>query len=159
MSKTLVISEHDAIRLYPTSDAAMKELLELNFGKEFFKIKITDRVNCYEDILSISGVKSSADKVNIEGFNQEENEVIENTIRKLRACKVINEGWLPKRGERRYYNWHDVSSGFVFGAAYCDDTFAYTGSASRLCFKEERLAKHFHNTMSHIDKGIIGIKD
>jgi hypothetical protein len=157
MAKQLVLSEHDALRLYPTADKTLKELLELNFGKEFFNQKITDRVKDYNDILSICGVNANDDEVSIKGFEKEENELVKNLIKKIRTCKVYREGWFPKRGDRRYYNWYNVSSGFVFHDTYYADTLA--SSASRLSFETDEKAKDFHKKFGYIDQAIIGIND
>lgn len=145
--------------------AAIKRLdaIELE-AKELRKIieepqKITDRVKDYKDILSISNVSESDDNVSIKGFSSEENELVKNIIRKIRICKVYNEGWLPKRGEKRWHNWYNVSSGFVFYRTLCDVTAATTGSASRLCLRDEKLAKDFDNKFRYIDEAIIEIKD
>ncbi len=158
MEKQLILKEQDALRLYPTADPAMKELLELNFGKEFFNQKITDRIQKYEDILAISGTKESDDEVSIKGFNSSENELVKNLIKKIRVCKVYNEGWLPKRGDQRWYNWYNVSSGFVFFTAGYVAAGAFTSSASRLCLKSRALSEDFDKKFAYIDKAIISVE-
>ena len=55
--KKLELSEKDALRLYPTADKAFKEMLEINFGVEFFNQKITDRIKSFDDILAIANEK------------------------------------------------------------------------------------------------------
>ncbi len=156
MKKSLELDENTARRLYPKASPEFKELLEQNFGKEFFNQKITDRVKGYLDIMDISGTVASDDEVKIKGFDEADNKVIINTIRKLRWCKVVNEGWLPKVGENRFYVWWRwVSSGFVFDAANYVGTNAHSSSASRLCFKDRPLAIHFSENGKSIDEGII----
>ncbi len=149
MDKSTAIKRLDAIEL------EAKELRKIIEAPQ----KITDRVKDYKDILSISNVSESDDNVSIKGFSSEENELLKNIIRKIRVCKVYNEGWLPKRGERRWYNWYNVSSGFVFSSTSYDDACATTSSASRLCLRDEKLAKDFDNKFRYIDEAIIDIKD
>jgi len=75
---------------------------------------ITDLINGYPDILRMLEADESKDVISIDKFDEDETKVILEIIKKMRICKVYNEGWLPKRGERRYYAYYDVSSGFVF---------------------------------------------
>jgi hypothetical protein len=160
MKKTLELDEQTALRIYPTAAPELKEILEKSFGgKEFFSQKITDKAKDYPSVCNILGVDPSdrAIKIEVEGFNVDELMVVRNFIKKMRVCKVLNEGWLPKRGDRRWYSWYDVSSGFVFGNTSCADTTANTTSASRLCLKNEPLAMFFSTNFKDIDEGIIDL--
>ena len=56
--------------------------------------------------------------------------------------KALNEGKILTLKDDRYYPYFDVSSGFVFRFTYYGDSFAHTSSASRLCFKTEKLAAY-----------------
>ncbi len=137
----------------------MKEILEESFGKDFFTKKITERVNNYRDVCDILRVNPCDDsiKIEVEGFDRSELNVVRNFIKKLRITKVLNEGWLPKKGDRRWYNWYDVSSGFVFVSAYCVSSFAFTDSASRLCFKDSELAKFYTEKFKDVDEGFFDL--
>ena len=158
MKKQLELDGVTALRLYPTAAPEFKELLEQNFGKEFFNLKITDKINNYSDVLDMLHLTKSADDVKVTGFDDAENLVIKNIIKKMRIVKVYNEGWLPKRGERRYYAYYDVSSGFVFSNTFYVDTIALTSSASRLCLKSETLTRDFVKKFQSVDEAIIDIK-
>lgn len=157
MKKQLELDEITAKKLYKTAAPEFKELLEQNFGKEFFSQKITERVNNYNDILEISGVSESDDNVSIKGFDESENKVLKNIIKKMRIVKVYNEGWLPKRGDRRHYAWWDVRSGFAFNGSSYDGSFAHTTSASRLSFKSSELVLDAAKKFKDVDEAIIDI--
>ena len=136
-------------------DALDKEAMELRKIIEEPK-SITDRVGNYDDVLDILHLTKSADDVKVTGFDDAENLVIRNVIKKMRIVKVYNEGWLPKRGERRYYAWYNVSSGFVFDYTDYGDTNAGTTSASRLCLKNTELAEHSGKIFIQYHKNVIG---
>lgn len=56
MTKTLKISEEKALELYKTASNEFKQLLEENFGKDFFKPKsIIDRIQNLDDVFEILG--------------------------------------------------------------------------------------------------------
>ncbi len=118
---------------------------------------IKERVNSYSDILAISGADDSKDVVILDKFNDAELNVVRNFIKKLRITKVLNEGWLPKKGDRRWYNWYDVSSGFVFGNTVYDATCAGACFASRLCFKDSELAKFYAEKFKDVDEGFFDL--
>ena len=120
-------------------------------------INITDRVNNYDDILEISGVVSSDDEVKVKGFDEAENKVVKAFIKKMRTVKVYNQGWFPKKGDRRWYPWFDVSSGFVFDSAGYDVTYASSGSASRLCLKDEKLTLDYVKKFIDIERDLIDL--
>lgn len=155
MKKQLELDDSTARRLYATASAEFKTMLEENFGKDFFTEKITDRVSGYQDILNISGVRASDDDVRIVGFTPEENNVLKNVIKKMRIVKVYNGGHVFKRGERRYYPYYDVSSGFVFCNTNFFDSFANTASAPRLAFKDDILCRDYAKKFNDVEQGII----
>ena len=157
MKKTLELDDNTARKLYPTAAPEFKELLEQNFGKDFFRDKITDRITSYESVCDYLRVSSSdcSIKVEVEGFSCEEIKVAKNLVKKMRIAKVLNEGWFPKRVEQRWYVWFDVSSGFVFYNAFYDGSYAYATSASRLCFKTEELALHYAKHFSDVEENIV----
>jgi len=51
MIKTLKIEEETARKLYSTADKELKSILEESFGKDFFNLKIIDRIKDFNDIL------------------------------------------------------------------------------------------------------------
>jgi hypothetical protein len=159
MKKQLAMDEGTAKRLYPSSPKEFKEMLEESFGKDFFTQKISDRVKNYDDILEIHGVRKLADEVKVEGFDDAENKLVQNLIKKIRICRAYRDGRpIPKRGEKRYYPWYDVSSGFDFSDAGCVDADADAGSASRLCFLTKEDAEDYNKKFGQsIEKDIIDV--
>jgi hypothetical protein len=116
---------------------------------------IEERVKDMGDILNILGADEDNDIVKIDKFDNAEHLFVQNIIKKMRIIKVLNEGWFPAKGDYRYYNWYDVSSGFVFRNAYCVDTSASTASASRLCLKNSKLSRFMFERFKNVEKGII----
>jgi len=119
---------------------------------------ITDQISDYSDILRILEADESKDIIKIDKFDEDETKVVLEIIKKMRIVKVYNEGWLPKRGERRHYAYYDVSSGFVFDYTFFGDSCADTTSASRLCLKNEALTRDFVKKFKDVDERIIDIK-
>ena len=121
--------------------AALREKVQAK--KEANKPKsIIDRVKTFSDVLKLS--KPSKEALAIVNYSGKDNnlEFCRDFLKISLIAKVLNEGWIPKRGEQRWYAWFDVSSGFVFCNTLCDDSDALTASASRLCFKTEKLAEY-----------------
>jgi hypothetical protein len=116
---------------------------------------IEERVNDMGDILNILGADENNDIIKIDKFDNAEHLFVQNIIKKMRIVKVLNEGWLPTKGDYRYYNWYDVSSGFVFRTSAYDVTVARAASASRLCFKNSKLARFMFERFKNVEKGII----
>jgi len=160
MKKTLELDDCTARKLYATAAPEIKTILEQSFGCDFFKEKITDHVKTYRDVCEHLRVSDSdcSIKIEVEGFSCGEISVAKNLIKKMRICKVLNEGWVPKRGERRWYAYWNVSSGFVFLIANCDDSSADSASASALCFKTDELARHYAKYFEDIEKAIIDLR-
>ena len=158
MKKQLELNENDALMLYPTASSEFKQMLELNFGKEFFNKKITERINNYTDILSIGNYNESNDVIKIDNFDEAENKVVKAFIKKMRISKVYREGWLAKRGERRWYPYYLVSSGFEFSGASYGGSTAGSYSASRLCFPDEECAKDYVKKFIDVDKDFIDLQ-
>jgi len=158
MEKQLKLDDVTARRLYPTAAPEFKELLEQNFGKEFFNQKARDTITGYGDILNAWGVNESADNVKVEGFDDAENNVVKAFIQKMRTSKIYRAGKLPKVGDKRWYPWWRVSSGFVFDDADCADTGAYASSASRLSFLEEADVIDYAMKFKDIEQALIDLK-
>ena len=157
MKQKLEMDGKTAIKLYPTAAPEFKEMLEQTFGKEHFTQKITDRVRGYLDVLDMCGVLSSDDDVRIKGFDDAENKMLQAVIQKIRICKVYREGKTFKVGDKRWYCWYNVSSGFSFINSSCDNGGADTASASRLSFDSEEKLMDFVKKFKDIDKAIIDL--
>lgn len=138
-------------------DALDKESAELRRIIEA-PISITDRVKDYSDIMELSGTDVTDDVVRIKGFNDDENKVVSAFIKKMRIVKVYNQGWLPKRGDRRWYPYWAVSSGFVFYYSFYDDAGAFTSSASHLSLKEKELCEDYVKKFKNIEEDLIDLK-
>lgn len=146
MKKQLFIEESEARKLYLTASPEFKQMLETTFGKEFFSMKITDRVKTYEDAGKELGCdpndELSDDEMMLNGFSPDEL-----ILRKIKVItKALNEGWKPdwnNNDQPKYYPYFKMSSGgFVFYDTYYDCSAASAGYASRLCFKSRELAEY-----------------
>lgn len=145
--KKLELSEKDALRLYPTADKAFKEMLEINFGVEFFNQKITDRIKSFDDILAIANEKGYKYNPNTDDTEDE----VAYKKAKLIAL-VLNEGWEAKAKINRYYPYFSLSSGFVFAGSCYDYGCVYSASGFRLCFKNSELSDFAGKTFIEIYK-------
>lgn len=145
--KKLELSEKDALRLYPTADKAFKEMLELNFGVDFFNQKITDRIKSFDDILAIANKKGYKYSPNTDDTEDE----IAYKKAKL-ITLVLNEGWEAKAGINRYYPYCSLSSGFDFHGSFYEYGSVNTSSGFRLCFKNSELAVFAGKTFTEIYK-------
>lgn len=121
------------------------------------KRHVTDRINDINDIYSELKANPKDDVIKISGFDELEHQTLRNIVEWMRICKVGNEGWLPKKGERRYYPYYDMSSGFVFRSATNATTHAYTASASRLCLRDEKVCRDFGQKFKDIMRKIINV--
>ena len=157
MEVNLKMDDATARRLYPTAAPEFKEMLEQNFGKEFFNKKFRDRIRNYKDICDELGVSDNDDTIKIEvpAFTSDEIKVVKAFIKKMRISKVYRKGVLPKRGDRRYYYWHELigssPSGLRFSntSSYGDRVSA--GSAAHLSLLEEDDAKDVATKFMDID--------
>jgi len=152
MIKILKISEEKALELYKTASNEFKQLLEENFGKEFFVPKsIIDRIQDLDDIWEILDL----DEEDIVPFSKPKN-----TFQKyMNSCaiiphivKVYNEGkeldW-TNVSEYKYLPWFifSTSAGWSFRDAYC--TLYATGPAGHHYKSRELLndgCKKFNET-------------
>lgn len=145
MKKTLELTGKQARDLYKTSPSEWKEVLENNFGKDFFSQSIMDRVKTYEDACAELG-EDPLDEEALRNLGFSKDEIV---YRKLKTiARALNEGWVAKvydEDEYRYYPWfeHNGSpSGFAFSASSYGDTDASAGGGSRLCFKSRELSNY-----------------
>lgn len=161
MCKQLVISERDARRLYPNADKAMKELFELNFGKNFFNTEITDRVKNMSDVYSEMGIDENRFYSDLSYRTEKINELALKTgfekdeigdypcfpirdFEVLAIVFVLNEGWIPTKDKKRWFPYFSFSgsSGFDFSNAGCGYGSVGANGGFRLCLKDEKTAKH-----------------
>ena len=99
---TLQISKQKALALYPTASNEFKAMLEETFGKEFFTVKITDRIKTYEDACEILG----EEPINERGFRCYGFSDDEIALRKLKTItRALNEGWKADWNDSNQQKW------------------------------------------------------
>ena len=145
MKKTLELTGKQARDLYKNSSSEWKEVLENNFGKDFFSQSVMDRIKTYEDACVELG-EDPMNEENLRSLGFSKDEIV---YRKLKTIvRALNEGWVAKvyaSDEARYYPYfcqNESPSGFAFFASYCDPSVACVGSGSRLCFKTRELSNY-----------------
>jgi len=141
MKKPVLIEESEARSMWQNATPEFKKLLETTFGKEFFSMKITDRIKTYEDACKELGIEPLDESEMIEaGFTPDE--IIYRMIKTI--TKALVGDWKTNwedGSQKKWYPWFKVSSGgFVFYVAPYRYSGADAGSASRLCFPTEELA-------------------
>lgn len=131
---------------------AMDALIRSNFTESELSLKITDRINSYEDActeLKITPLKA-ADfphqfrKSPDQAFAEHQLETI---------IGALNEGWTPNwdnSSEYKYYNYFDMRKGFSFYGYRCN--FSLSCVSSRLCFKNSELALYVAKNFLHLYK-------
>lgn len=142
--KQLQLSDQKARSLYKSGSNEMKELLEENFGKDFFYQSIMDRVKTYDDVCTELGEKPINESA-CEELGMNKNDIA--YLKLTQIVRALNEGWVAKvyDGVKRYYPWfrHNGSSaGFRFDDSYYGCSNAHAGSGSRLCFKSKELSDY-----------------
>ena len=116
---------------------------------------ILDRVSGMKDVMKILGASEAKDVIKIDKFDAAENEFIKNIIKKVRICKVYNEGKRLTKNDYRYYNWYDISSGFVFHDSLYVASIAAAASASRLCVDSSEKSKDIFKKFPEVENAII----
>ena len=143
--KTLKLSDKKARSLHKTGSNEMKQLLEENFGKDFFNHDPIEDIEDWDDILEATG------RPDVPAFSDLP-EDLRDHFQKYYKVIVGTEAYSGEKrtdiysGERRYYPYfltNGSASGFLFSDSYFDYTSAYAGSGSRLSFDEERLSTAF----------------
>jgi len=163
MSKTLKLDGDTAKRLYPNSQPEFKELLEANFGKEFFKpIPIEERIEDYDDVCDILGVDSDDKTIKIEvpGFDKGQLDNVLAFIKKMRVVEAYNGQKRCNRGDKRWYNWYTLKAGgpgLVFYISNCHVGRAHSSSAARLAFLSEHHLRDARSKFHYIDEQLIDL--
>jgi hypothetical protein len=142
--KTLKLSEQKARSLYKTGPNEMKELLEENFGKDFFSQSIEDRVKTYLDACEELG-EEPIDEATCKKLGLNKNDIA--YLKLTQIVRALNEGWVAKvyDGQERWYPYFEHKgspSGFRFGGSSYGREGAIAGSGSRLCFKSRELSNY-----------------
>lgn len=137
--KSLTISDETARSIFPSATPDLKRVLLDTYGEPFFSLKITDRVESFEDILAISG-RTMESLIN--GCDTDDEFAYKQA--KLIA-QVYNEGTVldPNNlSQYKYYPWFEITPGSGFGLSYGAYGRWYSLSlvGVRLCFKSRELA-------------------
>ena len=105
-------------------------------------------------------VDPKKDVIKIDGFDNEEHNVLENLVKKMRICKVYNEGKVLTRKDNRWYPWwylDSSGSGLVFAHSACNVDGATTSSAARLSFLQKLSTESYAKNFKDVEEGIIGL--
>lgn len=137
--QTLKMDEATARRLYPGADKAFKEMLEQSFTKEFFTLKITDRVKTLDDACKELGKDINTLFDNVEGdYNRAETAI-------KTFAEALREGKNPK--DCYYYPYFSRSSGGGFSFCGYDNVNGSAAVGARLRVDTPEKAKHLGNCM------------
>jgi hypothetical protein len=141
---SLKIDEATARKVYPSAIPEFKAILEKSFPTGFFSQKITDRIQGWDDILSITGADSDDYKLR----PGETDDELANRQSKLISL-AYNEGRVLDAGnssQNKYYPWFivvkDESKPSGFGLSFfgydCWNSSSYVGF--RHCFDKAENA-------------------
>ncbi|MBD8389631.1 hypothetical protein [Dysgonomonas sp. BGC7] len=126
--------------LYKSSDE-VKSALESEFGKEFFTLDISERINGWEDMMEETGRPDAPVFVDLP-------EDLRDHFRKYYRVVIMNEAY--NEGERMdiydsskarhypYFLTNGSPSAFAFRGSIFDSTNAHAGSGSRLALKSAK---------------------
>ncbi|MFV0311414.1 MAG: hypothetical protein ACK5KN_07165 [Dysgonomonas sp.] len=142
--KTLQLTENEARKLYRTSNPEWQEVLERNFGADFFSQSVTDRIKTYEDACNDLGEKP-IDENTLTKLGLNKNDIA--YMKLATIARALNEGWVAKvyDNANRWSPWfvHNGSpAAFAFDGSGYADACARAGSGSRLALKSEKLANY-----------------
>lgn len=143
MEKTLKLTGEEAIKLYETSSKEWKEILENNFGKEFFSKKITDKIKTLTDVYNYLGIDRNS-IIPFRNASTKQEKSINAFIDMQYISTVLNEGHkldFENRNESKYYNWFErKGSSWCFGVCGVGSFSAFLGFG--FYFKSAELAKY-----------------
>lgn len=142
---TLQIDNVKARKLYAKASDEFKSMLEDSFGKEFFSQKITDRIKTFEDACEVAQPSENVSiLLNYNGVDKDMIGAL--AFAKLTIiARALNEGWTPDWSNSNQYKWYpyfEYKAGFGFSYTRYDFWLTSTDVGSRLCFKNEELAKY-----------------
>ncbi len=146
MNKTINLTKEQAIKFYNSSDdQGFKDLLETNFGKDFYKQDITDIVynlNSLENYINNSTKETFRLPYNINTTNK-----LEKTLNAVyilsKIAEIYNEGTIldwKNNNQYKYLPYHNFSggSGVVYPAG---GWVFYLDAACCLYYKNSNLSK------------------
>jgi hypothetical protein len=150
---SLLLEEKDALLAHKNGTKSDQALLERLYPA-FFNRKITDRIQCLDDVYSIMSV-------DFEGRLRIYNQIpgIDHVIAFDQACLIVqayNEGWVPNWDDNSEYKWYGYwdhrASGSGFRLSYVSDIYVISSVGSRLVFRTEELARDAYEKFPHIFK-------
>lgn len=132
--KTIELNFKQAKELYPVSPKWFRHIFKANFPSD-----VTDRIKTFEDACLELDVDPGANTFSIGTLD-------EVAYKKLKVvAQALNEGWKPNwkdSNERKWCPYFSLSSGFGFSDSVYGYICTVTGVGSRLCFKNEALARY-----------------
>lgn len=132
------INKQEALKRLDALDEEAKKLRAIIDAPE----KITDRIKSFEDACGILGISVSSV---LNGYDTTD----EAAYKKLKVIvKALNEGWTPdwdNGNQKKWYPYFDMRSGFSFGGTAYTNWYTLDGVGSRLCLKNEELARYAGN--------------
>jgi hypothetical protein len=109
------------------------------------EIKITDKVKTFEDACKVLGLDPKQLPV-VDLLPEKDRKSIIAYYKLTVIIRALNEGWEPNWNdwdEYKYFNWFYLdSAGFGGAATTTAATGTYTNIGSRLCFKNDTLARY-----------------
>lgn len=106
--KTIKLSDEKALELYKTADLTLKQILEENWGHEFFNQDITDRIKTMKDVLDYLNIDRLEDVLPYPKPKDKFEVSINGFIKVKLITKVLNEDWqenFSDINEYKYYPW------------------------------------------------------
>jgi hypothetical protein len=102
------------------------------------------KIKTFTDACKVLGL-SAKSLPDVSALTKEQAKSVIAHFKLVLIAEALNEGWKPNwkdSSEYKYYPWFEMDSpsGFRFDDVYYD--FAYSTVGSRLCFKNEALAKY-----------------
>lgn len=160
-SKKLVITEEEALKLYPNASTEWKEILENNFTKEFLNKKITDIVFNEETLAKYLGLEVQSLFI-YSSTTEDKHEKYMNACNILpKIAKVYNEGKIldwSNTNEYKYLaykNFSRAGSGMVFFSSWCHGLDCPFG----FYFKKQELSKTAYDNFKKYYEDFWGVNE
>ena len=159
-SDIIEVKKVNALKAFNEADASSRTMLANLLGKEHF-LKIEDRIQSFEDALSIDG-ETDKDVLWLINYSGTHPDMVSasNYMKAVILVRVYNEGWVADyedSNQTKYEVIYRYKAGFglayhVYGIWYSD---TYCGG--RLCFKNQILGKHVTTKHAEIFRDFLTI--
>lgn len=161
MSKT-EIEIQKAVKEYESADPKTKSMLERLFGKDMFIPKAEfSSIKSDLDVYATLKCDPRKDLISIDGFDEEQTDMVKAVIKKMRVCEAINGRKKLLQSEKRWFNWYrkgSSGSGLDFYCSHYTVDYAFLSSAARLSFFSEEALRHARENFPELDLNIIDLK-